>query len=76
MILMNISSSSEKIIKLAYVHQFVEPKLVIWCALLRFIWTVLKIFEFVFQSLSESLLAHVGFFLRSCGMMFHSVAEL
>jgi len=54
----------------------VELKLVIWCALLRFLWTVIKIFEFVFQSLSESLLAHVGFFLRSCGMMFHSVVEL
>ena len=28
------------------------------------------------KSVEESVLAHVGFFLRSFGMVFHSVAEL
>jgi len=58
------------------VHPVVELKLVIWCALLRFGWTVLKIFGLVFQSVSKLLLAHIGFFLRLFEMMFHSVAEL
>ena len=57
-------------------HPIVELKLVIWCALLRFGWTVMNTFGLVFQSVVESLLAHVGFFLRSFGMMFHSVTEL
>jgi len=56
--------------------QFVELKLVMWCALLRFGWTVLKTFGLKCQSVVESLLAHIGFFLRSFGMVFHSVAEL
>ena len=58
------------------VHSLAELKLVIWSVLLRFSWTVLKIFELVFQSVDELLLAHVGFFLRSFGIVFHSVAEL
>ena len=56
--------------------QFVELKLVMWCALVRFSWTVLKTFGLECQSVVESLLAHVGFFLRSFGMVLHSVAEL
>ena len=61
--------------KRAYI-QFIELKLVMWFALLRFDWTVLKIFGLECQSVVESLLAHVGFFLRSFGMIFHSVVEL
>jgi len=56
--------------------QIVELRLVIWYALLRFGWTVLKTFMLVFQLVVESLLAHVRFFLRSFGLVFQSVAEL
>jgi len=56
--------------------QFVESKFVKLCDLLRIGWTVLKTFGLVFQSIVESLLAHVGFFLRSFRMVFHSVHEL
>ena len=45
-------------------------------ALLRFGRTVLKTFELKIQSVGESVLAYVGFFLKSFGMVFHSVAEL
>ena len=55
--------------------QFIELKLVILCALLRFDWTILKTFGLVFQSVVESLMAHVGFFLRSFGIMFYLVTE-
>ena len=40
--------------------QFAELKLVIYCALLRFVWDFLKIFGLVFESGVESSLAHVG----------------
>ena len=42
----------------------------IWCALLKFSWTVLKIFGLESQSVGESVLAYVEFFLRSFGMVF------
>ena len=58
------------------VHSVCRAEDGIWCALLRFGWTVLKTFGLVFQSIVESLLAHVGFFLRSFGMVFYSIAEL
>jgi len=56
--------------------EFVKLKLVMWCALHRFGWTVLKTFGLECQSVIESSLAHVGFFLRSFGMVIHLVAEL
>ena len=56
--------------------QFVEPELVMWCALLRFVWIVLKTFEVECQSVGESVLAHIEFFLRSFGMVFYSDVEL
>ena len=56
--------------------QFVEADYGVWCALLRFGSTVLKTFEMKSQSVGELVLAHVGFFLRSFGIVFHSVAEL
>ena len=57
-------------------HPVDELKLVVWRALLRFGCTILKTFELIFPSVGESFLAHVGFVLRSFGMVFHSVAEL
>jgi len=56
--------------------QFAEADDGVWCTLLRFGWTVLKTFGLESQSVEESVLAHVGFFLRSLGMVFHSVVEL
>ena len=55
--------------------QFVEADDDVWCALLRFRWTIYKTFGLENQSIGESVLAHVGFFLRSFGIEFHEVVE-
>ena len=55
--------------------EFAEANDGVWCALLKFSWTILKTFGMESQSVGESELAHDGFFLRSFRIEFHEVAE-
>ena len=55
--------------------QFAKADDGVWCTLLRFDWTVLKTFGLENQLVGESVLARVGFFLRSFGIEFQEVVE-